>query len=626
MKSRTFVLLFIFGLFLLLLPNLAEAGICHQTCWVLYGYHPGKPYCQYENSGIWSGVDRIGLIGSVGMGTDSDYNPTEVCTESEFNMSCSENSFWPWDADYNYFAYDGENCTAVDYYLSGLSCKFWTSSGGKWDKSDSKCVLCSGKKEVNVLGNTSAIYAYNEDHDGISGDGKCESACGASSQCDEKTYGANILVSGGICDYCVFTLIPSCSGACENDGYYGGTCTSAGCPYPSSSGNDCFYGCNVKTGTTCKYTCYCFDRDTPEPSCNHYSSGSTCYYDGTPDCYNSGWDCVYYDCYMDECCDCTSSGCDPNDDNCPNSFICDSGCDCQGPDLYIVDIEPFSAADKKVHYEIKNKGDADADSSKSSLYVDGSYKTYDSVSSISAGSSRNEYFSDWTCTAGIEYSIEVCADKDDDVDEEDEDNNCRTKTLTCPEEECDCTGWTSQSCGYSSCPWYQKGRTRTCTPDGCAVDFECYCDESCCTDWANQGCGPLGGCADTEMYQTRDCGTCSYSTSRCVSDPSCGGVVTINPPVVITIASPTVEEDPAHPGKYRAILTGYLDSLGYDPGTCPNCKCIIWFEWGTSGSYGNSNTPIEMTTEDDYFYFTADNLDSSTTYYFEAFAKNGGSW
>jgi len=100
----------------------------------------------------------------------------------------------------------------------------------------------------------------------------------------------------------------------------------------------------------------------------------------------------------------------------------------------------------------------------------------------------------------------------------------------------------------------------------------------------------------------------------------------------MTIANPTVSEDPSHPGKYQAILTGFLDSLGYDPGTCPNCKCIIWFEWGTSGtegdsgSYGNSNTPVEMTTEDDYFYYTADNLDPGTTFKFEAYAKNGGSW
>jgi len=99
----------------------------------------------------------------------------------------------------------------------------------------------------------------------------------------------------------------------------------------------------------------------------------------------------------------------------------------------------------------------------------------------------------------------------------------------------------------------------------------------------------------------------------------------------MAIGEEKISEDPAHPGKYRAILDGLLNSLGYEPAECPNCKCIVWFEWGTSGtegvsgSYGNSNTPIEVSSAG-HFYYTADNLDPGTTFKFEAFAKNGGSW
>ena len=61
MKSRDFFLLFIFGVFIFLLPSVAEAGICHQTCNFYagecgyLGYGPGAP----------TGVDRVGTIGSI---------------------------------------------------------------------------------------------------------------------------------------------------------------------------------------------------------------------------------------------------------------------------------------------------------------------------------------------------------------------------------------------------------------------------------------------------------------------------------------------------------------------------------------------------------------------------------
>ena len=98
----------------------------------------------------------------------------------------------------------------------------------------------------------------------------------------------------------------------------------------------------------------------------------------------------------------------------------------------------------------------------------------------------------------------------------------------------------------------------------------------------------------------------------------------INPPIVMTIADPTVEEDPENPGKYRATLNGYLESLGYDPAVCTNCQCIVWFDWGLTPAYGNSTDQISMTAIGPFTAIIS-NLDLDN-YYFEARAKNGGSW
>jgi hypothetical protein len=105
--------------------------------------------------------------------------------------------------------------------------------------------------------------------------------------------------------------------------------------------------------------------------------------------------------------------------------------------------------------------------------------------------------------------------------------NCNETYSSCPSDcefECECSGWISHSCGYSSCPWYKIGQTRSCSPSECDSEFQCECSESCCTSWTAQGCGQ-GGCPDEEMYYTRNCGTCPYSESQCVLHPVCAAPV-----------------------------------------------------------------------------------------------------
>ncbi len=69
--------------------------------------------------------------------------------------------------------YNGQECVRENGFLGTWGCT--DTKWGKWDASDNKCVVCDGKKE-------SGYFNCNGDY---SGDGACESACGADSQCDE---------------------------------------------------------------------------------------------------------------------------------------------------------------------------------------------------------------------------------------------------------------------------------------------------------------------------------------------------------------------------------------------------------------------------------------------------------
>jgi len=100
------------------------------------------------------------------------------------------------------------------------------------------------------------------------------------------------------------------------------------------------------------------------------------------------------------------------------------------PDLIITDI--WQSGDT-IYYKIKNQGNAAADSSTTYLYIDGSYKASDPVSSISVGGTRTESFTDykWECSEKTD-TIKVCADAAKKVDESNETNNCKSVTWACP--------------------------------------------------------------------------------------------------------------------------------------------------------------------------------------------------
>jgi len=84
-----------------------------------------------------------------------------------------------WDAKWDTSpSYNGQICKRRCGPLCGLDVK-----EGKYDFSQSKCVVCSGPIEVGVFGVGGIGNYFPVD---TSGDQKCESACSADDECDEK--------------------------------------------------------------------------------------------------------------------------------------------------------------------------------------------------------------------------------------------------------------------------------------------------------------------------------------------------------------------------------------------------------------------------------------------------------
>ena len=545
MKSKNLILFltgFIFGLFIFLLPSFVEAA-CDLGCAICNPCATAETTPEYGGccwNAISGTVERIGTVGNPGPCYDPLYGSfihDSDCSSATFGAYMCKESGFPNPPNSN-----GWECTGKDGKWHASGCNYTEcDKTGKWDASQSQCVECSGKIETRRIGDTSSVADVCNDNL-VDITDLCESACGASSECDEKSTGACSTAVGYKCNSTCQKVSSCGDGTCN----CGETC--------SSCSSDCG-ACPVCTSG------YCCDTTT-----NTYRPSSYV-------CRASAGDCD-----IQEKCTGSSADC-PSNSYRPSTYVCDDKAETD----YGCPNGTACGEDVGVRYKKEYCPGDDDDCLGGTISGWGSYTTYDDCS-----------------------STETCADND---------STCNY-TASC--EGCTCTGWTNQSCGYSgcSCPSYKRGQTRTCTPSGCDVTCQCVCDESCCSSWTNQGCG-AGGCAATEMHKTRDCGDCSYSESQCVSDPSCGAVG-ISPPNVETVGYTNLTPT-------SVTLNGYLHDLG------GASTCLVWFEWGTSGtagvsgSYGNKTTPASMTAAGP---FTANlsSLTSNKTYYFEAFAKNGGSW
>jgi len=136
----------------------------YQTC------NPGIP-CIYNSqcgSGKISAYDFEIDWGGCTMGFAAGQYYSASCVFFSIPLCVCSGPDAKW---YTSPSYDGQVCKR----RSGWFCERDIKEG-KWDSSDSKCVVCNGKREASY-------FDCSGDYDG---DYKCESACGADPRCDEK--------------------------------------------------------------------------------------------------------------------------------------------------------------------------------------------------------------------------------------------------------------------------------------------------------------------------------------------------------------------------------------------------------------------------------------------------------
>jgi len=115
-------------------------------------------------------------------------------------------------------------------------------------------------------------------------------------------------------------------------------------------------------------------------------------------------------------------------------------------------------------------------------------------------------------------------------------------------------------------------------------------------------------------YNVNVCGTATGGYSACqnfyLTITASGTQITA--PGVSTLDATNVTQT-------SATLNGTLTNMG-------NASlCWVWFEWGPTTALGNI-TSFESKSSLGSFFANISDLSPNTTYYFKAFAKNGGSW
>jgi hypothetical protein len=162
------------------------------------------------------------------------------------------------------------------------------------------------------------------------------------------------------------------------------------------------------------------------------------------------------------------------------------------------------------------------------------------------------------------------------------------------------TSGTSQSVSF----------TASNLPAGASASFNpTNCNPSCNSTMTinTSATTPVG------TYSINVCGR-DGGQSHCVTYgltvSSAGSAITS--PTVTTNAATNITGD-------SATLNATLNNMGGAG------SCWVWFEWGPTTSYGNT-TSVQTLSSPGSFSANISGLSQSTTYYFKAHAKNGGSW
>jgi len=738
MKLRNFFLIFIFGLFIFLLPNIAEAA-CPLSCSPVI-----PPYylnCSWMNDPPGTcGCERLGLVGSVDYVTQCDdyYCCGTQCEDSSGKCAC--NKFLA--------GTNGQTCIAKDRCWSWTCSDF--SKSGVWDASESKCVTCSNYTENRNLGDTSNVYAGCGSEDGNAGDGQCESACGASSGCDERPA-----------DYCGESAGTKCNSNCQLVNTCGdGTCncgeTPASCPsdccaranptvsltpssqsgnpgqtltYTASIKNNDSSACGSSTfnltkscpsGWTCTLnkTSVILSPGSTDPSvtlsvassptatAGNYTvsatatnSAATSYYATSSATYQVVIPCtranptvsispysqsgipgqtLYYTVYVTNN---DSSGCDPSTFNLTVS-TCPSGgwtCSLVSTSLTISPGGSQSSTTIRVtasagalpgDYTFKVKA---TNSAATSYWGEGS-GIY-TIAVACTGTLNVSISGTGTCTVTTSLTATGCDGQGWQI--KDDGNIKCSGTVSGSPYSYTCSSWTVSAGSYtynlyiggllkdsksvtcaaactrsnptvSLTPSSQSGNpgqtltyTATVTNNDSSacgastfnLTYSCPSGWTCSLSSSSQTISPGSSASVTLSVTSPTTATAGGYTVSVTATNSAAtsysgtgyATYTVTAPTV-PINQPTVTTNPATSiATTSATLNGDLNNLGYDPAVCTNCKCITWFEWGPITAMGN-RTPAQTRTFTGSFSADITGLSPNTTYYFKAFAKNGGSW
>ncbi len=683
MKPKNLILLFIFGLFLFLLPSLAEAIDinCDMSCEICLDYSAdGLPYCTV------TAADRANVIGLLGPETkisgcltcsDCSHDVSNSCIDPRDSnqYTCGEGFFKVPTIENN-----GTVCRVADSYNWPMCSTYIWTGYGNWDASEDKCIQCSSTgnhTEAQVLGNSSTIYANNDNKTGNAGDGLCEAGCAASSTCDEhspgyacetgKTCDSNCqcvtacactsTTIGGCCDGCNYcsagkvfngtscvdatstikcaSTVNNCTaGSCSGEKRYpecqaGGTCDSTATSYYTSE--------TVYASAGKVFTSSCTDQDATSQSLA--CDSNTNYFCTAGNC--SGY-YRYSECKADHTCDTaattnyyqvdvTASAGKVLSSTCGNQNAT-STVECAST---VNNCTAVSCSGEKRYPECQAGGTCDSSATtyytSETVYASAGYSltsgcgttgsTLCGSSYLASTAPGDNYYGD----GGSDSCQGMCDGSGNcyyAVNCKGATNNPPTCTSLTPDktsinvgETVVFTGAGSDSDGTISEYEFDFG-------DGSAKVYSSTAGATHTYNTSGTFCAKLRVQDDDGAWSTNT-GDCPGGT--CTAPITVTTVVGISPPAVETLPI----NDSGHPGtvtQNSATVWGKLISCGGAN------IALVWFKWGPTTSMGNSTSyqTIDCTTVALPYYFNSGSeisgLTSNQIYYFEAFAKNGGSW
>ena len=612
----------------------------------------------------------------------------------------------------DYADWDGGFCTVrrTDCYDPFLCSYYGTVHEGNWDAFDRKCVECDyvHHTESNVCGDTNDIYlecncGRREDANCTgTGDGYCESACGAAAACDEVPVGGSC-GTGGTCDPSCQCVTTQCyiggvyysDGQCNpnskcqycnkstpsswSDVPSGKVCTTSGvvsvsatsyCNYDGDcddgdcSGTKYYISCNgagacrAATDHTDSYA-YSFnasDGYVLMSGCSQGSPSSTLYCGTATDC--TAGTCTghkYYRacngsgaCRTDNTgaydqtvnasagysltlscgttgstlCDSiwrASSGTGDNNYGAGGSYNCQGMCNGSGSCLYAVNCtgvpsgtlgcSSSTSTSITLSYSFSNGTNVSLfrESTLLNTFSGTSGSGNYTDSGLSASTSYNYYLRNGTSTSSTLLASATCTTQ-----------SAGNNPPTC--------NYLSPSPFSGNVPLNVIFTASGTDTDGTITQYEFdFGDGSSKVYSTTAGTTHTYSATGTYCATLRvqdNSGAWSTNTGSCPGG-TCTAQITVTEagviisPQVITLGASGVT-------KTSATLNATLTDMG------GASSCLVWFEWGTSGtpgvsgSYGNSTTPVPMAPGP--FTAVISSLTAGQTYYFEAFAKNGGSW